>query len=253
MFYIDTHAHIENLMEAQEIITRAENKNVKKIILAGTNIKDNYANIEIAKKYPQNISVCVGFHPEECMKICEKDFKELETLIIENREYIVGIGEIGLDYYYTNQNKDKQKEVFIKQILLAKKYSLPIVIHSRNAINDILSIIKNYPEVNGVFHCFSGSYEIAKQLILMKYKIGVGGVITFKNSKLFEVINKIELSNIVLETDSPYLSPEPVRGIKNEPANIVYIAKYLEKLYNIETNVFMKAVYQNTMRLFDLK
>ena len=172
---------------------------------------------KFVEKY-KNLYACIGYHPEVSNKIVEKDYEILEEMV-KNNPKIVAIGEIGLDYYWNKDNKDKQREVFCKQLEIAEKLKLPVVIHSRDSINETYEILKKY-KVSGVIHCFSGSLEMAKKFISLGFLLGIGGVVTFKNSKLFEVIEKLELTNIVLETDSPYLTPEPNRGKTNESSNI---------------------------------
>ena len=172
-----------------------------------------------------------------------------EKQIIENKDKLVAIGEIGLDYHYTKKNKEKQKELFIKQIQLANKYNLPIVIHSRDAVKDTIDILKNYKSF-GVIHCFSESKEVANEYIKLGYKLGIGGVLTFKNSNLKDVIKDIPLENIVLETDSPFLSP--IRGSVNEPKNIKLIAECLSNIKNITISEVAKKTTDNVCKVFNI-
>ena len=183
-------------------------------------------------------------------KFVEKDYETLEEMV-KNNSKIVAIGEIGLDYYWNKDNKDKQREVFCKQLEIAEKLKLPVVIHSRDSINETYEILKKY-KVSGVIHCFSGSLEMAKKFISLGFLLGIGGVVTFKNSKLFEVIEKLELTNIVLETDSPYLTPEPNRGKTNESSNIFYIAQKIAEIKNIPLENVAKITTENAIRTFDL-
>ena len=185
-----------------------------------------------------------------CCDISEDDYKVLEETIESNKK-IVAIGEIGLDYHWNKENKDKQREVFRRQLSLAEKFNLPVVIHTRDAIEETYEILKEY-KVRGVMHCFSGSYEMAKKFISLGFLLGIGGVVTFKNSKLYQVIEKVTLDNIVLETDSPYMAPEPVRGTTNESANIPYIAERIAKIKKISTEEVGKITTRNACMLFDL-
>ena len=172
-----------------------------------------------------------------------------------NDKHIVGIGEIGLDYHY-ECDKEKQKEIFIKQIRLAIKYNKPIVVHTRDAIQDTYDILvkENAFKVNVTIHCFSESLEMAKLFIEKGDKIGVGGVLTFKNSKkLKEVVENIELKHILLETDSPYLAPEPFRGTKNEPKNVYYVAKKIAEIKNMEIDDVIEMTTRNSKAQFDLQ
>lgn len=204
---------------------------------------------KFVEKY-KNLYACIGYHPEVSNKIVEKDYEILEEMV-KNNPKIVAIGEIGLDYYWNKDNKDKQREVFCKQLEIAEKLKLPVVIHSRDSINETYEILKKY-KVSGVIHCFSGSLEMAKKFISLGFLLGIGGVVTFKNSKLFEVIEKLELTNIVLETDSPYLTPEPNRGKTNESSNIFYIAQKIAEIKNIPLENVAKITTENAIRTFDL-
>ena len=164
---------------------------------------------------------------------------------------IFAIGEIGLDYNYNNQNKEEKKNLFNKQLDLAEKYKLPIIVHTRDSIQDCFDILKKR-KLKGIIHCFSGSYEMAKNFINLGYKLGIGGVLTFKNSKLFEVIEKIDLKNIVLETDSPYLSPEPYRGRKNNPSNVYYVAKKISEIKSVRIEEVIRITTDNCKEIFDI-
>mgnify|MGYP004710148411 FL=1 len=210
---------------------------------------DIMLSTKFVEKY-KNLYACIGYHPEVSNKIVEKDYETLEEMV-KNNPKIVAIGEIGLDYYWNKNNKDKQREVFCKQLEIAEKLKLPVVIHSRDSINETYEILKKY-KVSGVIHCFSGSLEMAKKFISLGFLLGIGGVVTFKNSKLFEVIEKLELTNIVLETDSPYLTPEPNRGKTNESSNIFYIAQKIAEIKNISLENVAKITTENAIRTFDL-
>ena len=216
-YLIDTHCHISLTDDIDSMVMDAEKNNVLKFIMSGCDARSIRDGLEIVYRYP-SIFMTIGFHPDEVDNITDKDIKNLEVLIKTNKK-VVGIGEIGLDYYHNDMNKEKQKEYFIKQLELAEKYDLPVVIHSRESIQDVLDILKDRHN-RGVIHCFSGSLEMAKEFIKIGFYLGIGGVLTFKNSKLKEVVEEISLDNIVLETDSPYLAPEPYRGHTNYPQNI---------------------------------
>lgn len=245
---IDTHLHLAyEYDDINYVIKNAYDKGVFCLILGGSSPKDNGENMKIISDF-DNMYAAVGYHPEFANVISNQDLRLLEKFI-ENNNKIIAIGEIGLDYYYENNNKKEQIELFKKQLNLAVKYSLPVVIHSRDAFLDTYNILKQY-KLKGVIHCFSGSYEVAQKYIQLGYYLGIGGVVTFKNSNLKDVIQKIGLDNIVLETDSPYLSP--IRGKKNEPANIVYIRDYLSKLLDIDVDRVEEITNFNAMSLFDL-
>ena len=166
---------------------------------------------------------------------------------------VVGIGEIGLDYYWISDNKEKQKEVFEYQVDLAEKYNLPIVVHSRESIQDTYNILKNH-KIKGTIHCFSSSLEMAKEFIKLGYKIGVGGTLTFKNSqRIQDIVSELELKNILLETDSPYLTPEPFRGKRNKPSNVYYVALKVAELKNTSLDEVLLITNRNSFELFDLE
>ncbi len=248
---IDTHCHLgQNDYENREEIIDNFKDNI--MIISGTNISDSIEVTETINKYP-NIYGTIGIHPECSKDITDNDYLKLEKML--QNEKIVGIGEIGLDYHYENIDKEKQKEVFIKQIELAKKHNKPIVIHTRDAIKDTLDIIKE-TKANTVpvtIHCFSESLEIAKEFIKLGCLLGVGGVVTFKNGKkLKEVVENIDLKNIILETDSPYLTPEPYRGMKNEPKNVFLVANKIAEIKNMSAEEVIEITTQNAKKQYKI-
>lgn len=249
--FIDTHMHIGDDfgVEPDLYVKNASDAQVEVLIASFCEKDDIMLSTKFVEKY-KNLYACIGYHPEVSNKIVEKDYEILEEMV-KNNPKIVAIGEIGLDYYWNKDNKDKQREVFCKQLEIAEKLKLPVVIHSRNSINETYEILKKY-KVSGVIHCFSGSLEMAKKFISLGFLLGIGGVVTFKNSKLFEVIEKLELTNIVLETDSPYLTPEPNRGKTNESSNIFYIAQKIAEIKNIPLENVAKITTENAIRTFDL-
>ena len=249
--FIDTHMHIGDDfgVEPDLYVKNASDAQVEVLIASFCEKDDIMLSTKFVEKY-KNLYACIGYHPEVSNKIVEKDYEILEEMV-KNNPKIVAIGEIGLDYYWNKDNKDKQKEVFCKQLEIAEKLKLPVVIHSRDSINETYEILKEY-KVSGVIHCFSGSLEMAKKFISLGFLLGIGGVVTFKNSKLFEVIEKLELTNIVLETDSPYLTPEPNRGKTNESSNIFYIAQKIAEIKNIPLENVAKITTENAIRTFDL-
>lgn len=249
--FIDTHMHIGDDfgVEPDSYVKNASDAQVEVLIASFCEKDDIMLSTKFVEKY-KNLYACIGYHPEVSNKIVEKDYEILEEMV-KNNPKIVAIGEIGLDYYWNKDNKDKQREVFCKQLEIAEKLKLPVVIHSRDSINETYEILKKY-KVSGVIHCFSGSLEMAKKFISLGFLLGIGGVVTFKNSKLFEVIEKLELTNIVLETDSPYLTPEPNRGKTNESSNIFYIAQKIAEIKNISLENVAKITTENAIRTFDL-
>ena len=219
---VDTHCHItsEYYDNILEVISKMKD-NI--IIVSGTNKEDIKEVISLCNY--KNIYGTIGIYPTE-----ELDLKIIEDNI--NNKKIVGIGEIGLDYHLEH-NKEEQKNKFIKQLDLARKYNKTVVIHTRDAIQDTYDILKNYKDLKKVIHCYSGSLEMAKEFIKIGCRLGIGGVLTFKNSKLKDVVKEIDLKYLLLETDSPFLAPEPLRGTKNEPYNVIYVAKKIAEIKNI--------------------
>lgn len=248
--FIDTHCHI--FKEYYDNITEVINEMKDNImIVSGYNSSSNKEVIELVNKYP-NVYGTIGLHPEEVNNISENDF----DFIIENinNPKIVGIGEIGLDYHYVSDNKELQKDIFVKQMDIAKKYNKTVVIHSRDAILDTVNIIKEYQDLKIVMHCYSSSLEVARDLIKMNVKLGIGGVVTFKNGvKLKEVVQNVPIENLLLETDSPYMSPEPLRGKQNKPYNCYLIAKKIAELKGISLESVLKITTSNAISQFDLK
>jgi len=247
---IDTHCHIykqyyENI---DEIIKKAKVNGVGKIINNACNLETSQEVLNLATEYDA-LYASIGIHPQNVDDQNEGFLDYLEKNILSKE--VVAIGEIGLDYYWTKDNKNKQIYFFEEQLKLAEKYNLPVIIHSREATSDVLRILKKY-RVCGIIHAFCGSYEVAREFIEMGFLLGIGGVITFKNSKLCEVVSKLSLSNIVLETDSPFLTPEPCRGQKNEPAYVKNIAEYLSNLFHIPLSEVEKITNQNIKQLFDI-
>lgn len=249
--YIDTHCHlsIEDYDDIDLVIKENLAAGVEKIIISGCTKDSIIESLDLATKY-DCVYVTIGFHPSEVNITSESDLIFLKDHINDTK--VVGIGEIGLDYHYGKDDIDKQKELFRKQMLIADEYNLPVVIHSRDAVNDTLSILKEFPNVHGDIHCFSGSLETAKEYLKMNYMLGIGGVVTFKNSNLYKVIEQIGVDNIIFETDSPYLTPEPFRGKKNSSKYIPYISKKIAEILQKDEEEIRRIVLDNTYRLFDL-
>ena len=247
--YVDSHAHINYDMyeDLDEVINTATENNVMKVVNCSEDLKTSLDVIDLHKKY-SNLYPAVGIHPQNVDKSKIGDIDKLEQII--KNENVVALGEIGLDYYYSRDNREKQILFFEKQLELSKKYDLPVIIHCRNATDDLLRILKK-SDVKGVIHCFSGSVETARELIKLGYYLGVGGILTFKNSKLVDVIRSIPIEYILLETDSPFLTPEPFRKYKNEPKYIPIIAEKLAQLKEIDVNEVMKITTNNANSVFD--
>ena len=247
---IDSHCHIlsceyDNL---DEILKKCLLK-VDKIIINGYDFKTSVEAVDIANKY-KNVYAAVGIGPEEVDNVSLSNFKDIERLL--NNEKVVAIGEIGLDYYWTKENKEKQIYVFKNMLNIAKQNNKPVIVHSRESINDVYNLLKEYG-VKGIMHCYSGSYEMAKEFIKLGFLIGIGGVVTFKNAKTIkDVVRKIDISNISLETDSPYLSPEPKRGEKNDSTNLIYIVENISKIKNITTKEVIEKTGKSVSSMFKL-
>lgn len=252
--FIDTHCHLSNEdYEDIDLILKENRENgIDKIIISGCDRKSIDESIKFSLKY-NDIFLTLGYHPSEALITTSSDLEELENLISSGNLKIVGIGEIGLDYHYGKEDINLQKDLFRKQMKIASKYNLPVVIHSRDATEDTINILKEFPDVTGDIHCFSGSVETAKVYIRMGYKIGIGGVVTFKNSNLSKVVEAIGLANILLETDSPYLAPVPFRGKINSSKYIPLIAEKIAEILNVSVNEVSKVTLINTNTLFDLK
>ena len=246
---IDTHCHLfsEYYDDIDEVIERAINDGVRCIIVNGVDRKSNEEILRLVKKY-DIVYGALGIQPEEVEIVNDDDFRFIEEHI--NDEKIVAVGEIGLDYHY-DIDKIKQKEIFRKQLDIATKYNKPVIIHSRDCIQETYNILKEY-NLRGIMHCYSGSVEMAREFNKIGFLIGVGGIATFKNAvKLIEVIKSIDLKYIVVETDSPYLSPEPYRGKRNEPKNVKVIMEKICELKGIEYKELCDIIQTNVLWLFD--
>lgn len=242
---IDTHCHLEK-KEYDDLDNIIKNMDGY-MIASGYNDDTNLEVIELINKY-DNVYGVIGLHPEEVDNITEDSFKIIEDNI--NNPKILGIGEIGLDYYYVKDNKDRQIELFKRQIAIAEKYNKPIVVHSRDAAQDTYNILKNV-KVKCDIHCFSYSLEMAREFVKLGFKLGIGGVLTFKNSKsIKEVVEALDINNFLLETDSPYLSPEPLRGKKNNPSNVLFVAKKIAEIKQISEEDVISKLNNNAISFF---
>jgi TatD DNase family protein len=249
--FIDTHCHLYNEYYEEgidSIYEKMKEASITRVINNGCDAKSNKEVIELLGKYSWMYGA-IGIHPESADTYTEEDLKYVEEHI--NDPKVVAIGEIGLDYYWTKDNKDNQKELFEYQLALAERVNKPVIIHSREATQDTIDILKKY-KVKGVIHSFSGSYETACIYIKMGYLLGINGVITFKNCNLKDVVEKLDLENIVLETDSPYLTPVPYRGKKNDPSHVWEIAEYIANLKGLSIEELSKETNANIAMCFDI-
>ena len=247
---IDTHCHIyhEYYDNIDELILKIKESGVNKIIVNGCSMESNIEVLSLVKKY-DCVYGALGFHPTELDGYNEESIGWLKKHI--NDDKVVAIGEIGLDYHYDNTDKIKQKEVFKKQLEIAEVYNKPVIVHTRDAVQDTYNILKQY-KITGSIHCYSGSLEMAREFVKIGFYIGVGGVCTYKNAKnIIDVIKEIPLAYILLETDSPYLSPEPFRGQVNTPENIPIIAKKISEIKEIDIKDVVNETTENANTLFD--
>ncbi len=252
MSFTDTHTHLYLEQFKDDLDTVIENA-----ISSGVNrlffpaINSNYTDLmlDLKKKYPKNIFLMSGLHPCYVSSDYLKEIDHAEKII--NSNDIVAIGEIGIDLHWDKTNLDIQIKAFEAQISLANNHDLPIVIHCRQSFDEIYDVlIKNKVKNGGIFHCFSGNLDEAKKILDLGMKLGIGGVVTFKNGKIDKFLNEIDIGNIVLETDSPYLSPVPLRGKRNESANITYIAEKLSDIYNLSLQEIADITTENSKNIF---
>lgn len=256
MKYFDTHAHYDDEKfegDREEVLNKIYNAGVTKCINMGCDIKSSEKAIEIANNH-KFIYAAVGLHPEEIPQNEEemlKTISQIKELAIQNNK-VIAIGEIGLDYYWRQDNKELQKEAFIKQIEFANELKLPVSIHTRDAIDDMIAIIRKCKiEYGGVMHCSPFNRELVRHAIENGLYIGFGGTSTFKSSKnAKEILNMVPEDRILIETDSPYLSPEPKRGTRNDSSNLKYVVEKLAEYKELNPEEIAKITYENAKRLF---
>jgi len=253
--FFDSHAHYDDERFDEDRDTLLEGmpqKGVSYIINAASDIPSSQECIRLANKYPF-IFAAVGVHPHEVSQLTEESITAIEALAKE--EKVVAIGEIGLDYYYDYSQRELQKHWFRKQLQLAKRIKLPVIIHDRDAHGDCMQIVKeeDISQIGGVFHCYSGSWEMARQLLDMGVYISVAGPVTFNNNvKTVEVVQKAPLDKLLIETDSPYLTPVPHRGKRNDSAYVRYVAEKIAQIKNISVEQVAKQTLDNAKRLFNI-
>ncbi|WP_307428681.1 TatD family hydrolase [Bacillus sp. V2I10] len=251
----DTHAHLNAIQykdDLEEVIDRALEEGVTHTVVVGFDTETITRAIELAEKY-DFIYAAVGWHPVDAIDMKDEDLKWIKELASHPK--VVAIGEMGLDYYWDKSPKEIQKEVFRKQIALAKEVKLPIIIHNRDATSDVVEILQeeNASEVGGIMHCFTGSLEVAKQCMDMNFYISFGGPVTFKNAKKpKEVAAQIPMDRLLIETDCPYLTPHPFRGKRNEPSYVKYVAEQIAELREMEYAEFVRQTSDNAKRLFGI-
>tara|TARA_B100000427_G_scaffold218259_1_gene182303 strand:- start:1465 stop:2232 length:768 start_codon:yes stop_codon:yes gene_type:complete len=255
MNFIDTHAHIyfhQYEKDIDSVINNSLENLVNKILMPNINSSSINKLYKISDLYKNICYPMIGLHPCYVDEDYKNELKKIKNHL--NKKKVIAIGEIGIDLYREKKFFEQQLDAFETQCYWALENKLPVVIHTRNSLKETINIISkpHFKDLNGIFHCFDSSYEDAMKLIDLGFLIGIGGILTFKNSNLRETIAKIGIEKLVLETDSPYLSPEPYRGKRNEPANILYIAEMLQKITSIPLAKISQITTKNANELFDL-
>ena len=260
MELFDSHSHYNDEKfdeDREKIIEETYNAGITKFVCAGYNIQSSLKSLELSKKYEYIYSIC-GISPNDIPQTEQelwKDIDEISKIAMQNKgKKLVAIGEIGLDYYWNKENKELQKQAFIKQIELANELELPIVIHSRDASIDTIDIIKNHVvKKAGVFHCCQPNQEMVKNALELGYYISFAGPITFKNAKnSIDVVKMVPMDRILIETDSPYLTPEPNRGKRNDCRNVKFVDQRIADLKEITLEEVAKITYDNAMKIFEI-
>jgi len=252
MELIDTHAHVylpEFDDDREAIIAAAAELGIKKILLPAIDNRTHEAMLQAENDYPGCIAM-MGLHPCSVTNDFQKELEVIEDWL--TKRSFIAVGEIGLDFYWDKTFTEQQYAAFRHQIELALRYNLPICIHSRNAIDECIGVVKEYPDLRGVFHCFSGDLHQAEEILSTNFYLGIGGVVTFKNSGLDKVIEKIGLDRCILETDAPYLAPVPYRGKRNQPAYTSLVAEKLATLCGLTIEKVAELTTENAVKLFAL-
>jgi len=258
MRLFDTHAHYNDAQYAQdqkEILHQMQEKGVEKIVNIGTSIQESMQSIELAKQYPGYLYATCGIHPQELPETQEAlDAMLMQLEQMAQEKEVVAIGEIGLDYHWNSENKEWQQQAFIQQIEIANRLHLPISLHTRDAIDDTIAIIRNHPiEKQGILHCCPMNRELVKQALEHDYYIAFGGVATFKNAKnAQEIVQMVPDNRILIETDAPYLAPEPLRGTRNDSRNLTYIVEKLSTFRNQDVDNLAEITFQNALKIYQI-
>lgn len=251
----DTHTHLYSDHFNEElslVMQRAFDSGVKRLFIPAIDSTTTEAMYSLEKQYPDNVFLMMGLHPTSVKSNFEQELEHVKREF--SKRHFFAVGEIGIDLYWDKSNLENQKKAFKIQIQLAKKYKLPIVIHCRDAFDEIFKILEseNDDDLFGIFHCFTGTEEQANKAISFNMKLGIGGVVTFKNGKIDTFLNKIDIKNIVLETDSPYLSPVPYRGKRNESSYLPLICKKLAEIYQLSEEEISLITTQNSKDVFGI-
>ena len=253
MIFTDTHTHLysEEFLEDRDLmLQRAFDAGVSRLFVPAIDSSYTQKMYDLEAQYPENVFLMMGLHPCYVKENYLKELSHVETELSKRK--FAAIGEIGIDLFWDKTFLKQQQEVFTKQIQLAKKYKLPINIHCRDAFNEVLEILEQEksPELWGIFHCFTGDFNQANQAISCGMKLGIGGVATFKNGKIDQFLNEIDIKNIVLETDAPYLAPVPFRGKRNESSYVKLVAEKLSEIYNLPLEEIAAITTQNSIDVF---
>lgn len=254
-YFIDTHTHLfatEFDNDIDSVINQSKNNNINKFIIPNIDSSSIDSMINLAEKYPDCCFPTIGLHPTSVKEDYQKELTIVEEWLAKYKFY--ALGEMGIDLYWDKTYKEQQIEVFKIHLKYAEKYNLPLIIHSRKSIDEIIILLQNYsyPDMKGVFHCFPGNLVQAIKVIEMGFVLGIGGVVTYPNAGLAEVVEKINLDKIVLETDSPYLTPVPNRGKRNDSSNIIYIAKKIAEIKNIHLDEVAETTTNTAQEIFNI-
>lgn len=252
---IDTHCHIdEEAFDAdrEEVIARQQQSGVEVMIVPGVNTASIKTVLDVCHAHPGYCYPAFGLHPEDVKADWQEQLAIVEQAIRAHKDELVAIGEIGLDYYWDKTYKDEQKEVLRRQLLLARELDLPVILHNREATEDIIRIVREVGG-RGVFHCFNGSRETVEEILKMDFYVGIGGVLTFKNSKLAEKLDVVPMDRLLLETDAPYMAPVPHRGERNESRFMIHVVERLAQVYNCTLETVIMATNSNAKQLFKIK
>lgn len=252
--YFDSHAHYDDAKfddDRDTVLSAFPSAGIGRVVNPGCTVASSEKAVEMAKRY-SFLYAAVGIHPEECHGTGEADFSAIEALLSE--EKVVAVGEIGLDYYWDeNPPRDVQRDVFARQLSIAEQHNLPVIVHDRDAHGDCIDIVRAFPNVRGVFHCYSGSVEDAKILLDRGWYLGFGGAVTFKNAKKApEVVAYLPSERLLLETDSPYLAPVPYRGKRNDSRYLMFIAERIAQIRSTSADEIAKLTWNNASTLFNI-
>ena len=255
MIFTDTHTHLYADAFDEDraaMVERALEQNVKRFFIPAIDSETTQAMYALEKQFPEHMYLMMGLHPTSVSETVDQELKHVEEELAKRQFYAVG--EIGIDLYWDQNFFEAQRKAFKHQIQLAKKYNLPIVIHCREAFDEVFDVLEEEKgeDLYGIFHCFTGTKAQAEQAISYNMKLGIGGVATFKNGKIDQFLNQIDLKHIVLETDAPYLAPKPYRGKRNESAYVLKVAEKLSELYGVSLEEIAKQTTQNSKDVFGI-